>query len=135
MSRRDLINDVANIVEGCGFELSPHISSMTYQQNVSYDSLIPGKHDRAHFLLHSYEKTIQITVKWQEVSGTAIEKLGHTILDAKSRDVDHYIVVCGGGELVMRAIHYLNENAQNSNLIAMEVHELEEYLLEILAEE
>lgn len=135
MSRKDLIDDVKNIVEGCGFELSSRINSMTYREKVSYESLIPGKYERAHFLLRSYKKTIQITVKWQEVSGTTIEKLGHTILDAKSRNVDHYIVVCGGEELVMRAIHYLNDNAQNPSLVAMEARELEEYLLDILAEE
>ncbi|EOM7861829.1 PD-(D/E)XK nuclease superfamily protein [Escherichia coli] len=52
--------------------------------------------------------TVQITAKWQEVSGTAIEKLGHTVLDAQHTQHQSYFVVCGGGKLVTRAIDYLN---------------------------
>ncbi len=60
------------------------------------------------FLLFTSSGSIQITAKWQEVNGTAIEKLGHTALDAQNTRHQHYFVVCGGNKLVTRAINYLN---------------------------
>lgn len=87
----------------------------------------------AHFLLFTNTGTVQITAKWQEVSGTAIEKLGHTVLDAQHRQHQSYFVVCGGGKLVTRAIDYLNAHRTLApRLRAMQVKELESALEEII---
>jgi hypothetical protein len=77
-------------------------------------------------LLFTNTSTVQITAKWQEVSGTAIEKLGHTALDAQNTQHQNYFVVCGGGKLVTRAIDYLNgQQSLAPRLRAMQVAELE----------
>lgn len=106
---------------------------MTFRKNVSYSGLIAGKNETAHFLLFTNTGTIQITAKWQEVSGTAIEKLGHTALDAQQTQHQHYFVVCGGGKLVTRAIDYLNTHQSLSpRLRAMQIRELEPALEAII---
>ena len=126
MARCDLLNDIQCIIEGAGFEENNSQLPMTYQRNVRYQSLIDEKRDRAHFLLHTPDGCIQIVAKWQEVNGTAIEKLGHTVLDAAQTEHQRYIVICGGDELVTRAIDYLNNHRHIApKLEAMEAHELE----------
>jgi hypothetical protein len=129
MARTDLLKDIECIVEGLGFAHSDSKLPQTYQRNVSYPSIIEEKQDRAHFLLHTNRGQIQITAKWQEVNGTAIEKLGHTVLDAAHTRFDHYLVVCGGDQLVTRAINYLNSHQHIApRLRSMEVPELEDFL-------
>lgn len=129
MARADLLSDITNIVEGYGFSLSNNQHPMTYQRSVRYPSLIEEKNDTAHFVLYTSTERIQITAKWQEVGGTAIEKLGYTVLDAARTDYDRYWVVCGGDELVSRAIDFLNgQRVQAPKLWAMEVSVLEDLL-------
>ncbi|MDG2744336.1 PD-(D/E)XK nuclease superfamily protein [Vibrio parahaemolyticus] len=136
MARADLLSDITNIVEGYGFLQSNDQTPFTYQRSVRYLSLIDEKNDTAHFVLHTTTERIQITAKWQEVGGTAIEKLGYTVLDAGRTAYDRYWVVCGGDELVTRAIDFLNgQVAQAPKLFAMEVHTLEDLLSEITADE
>lgn len=133
MSRAELLHDIEAIVSGAGFELSSSETPMTFQKNVSYPGLIAGKNEIAHFLLFTPTGTVQITAKWQEVSGTAIEKLGHTALDAQNTQHQNYFVVCGGGKLVTRAIDYLNgHQALAPRLRAMQVQELEPALEAII---
>ncbi|ECG5958871.1 hypothetical protein E1630_22950 [Salmonella enterica subsp. enterica serovar Baguida] len=129
MSRVELLRDIEAIVSGAGFELSNTEIPMTFKKNVSYPGLIAGKNETAHFLLFTNTGTIQITAKWQEVRGTAIEKLGHTALDAQNTLHQHYFVVCGGDKLVTRAIDYLNgQRSLAPRIRAMQVEELESAL-------
>ncbi|MGC6030921.1 PD-(D/E)XK nuclease superfamily protein [Enterobacter cloacae complex sp. ESBL7] len=133
MSRAELLRDIEAIVSGAGFELNNSETPMTFKKNVSYSGLIAGKNEIAHFLLFTNRGTIQITAKWQEVNGTAIEKLGHTALDAQNTQHQHYFVVCGGGKLVTRAIDYLNDRQSLApRLRAMQVRELESALEAII---
>jgi hypothetical protein len=133
MSRAELLRDIEAIVSGAGFELSSSETPMTFRKNVSYPGLIAGKNEIAHFLLFTNTSTVQITAKWQEVSGTAIEKLGHTALDAQNTQHQNYFVVCGGGKLVTRAIDYLNgQQSLAPRLRAMQVAELEPALEAII---
>lgn len=133
MSRAELLYDIEAIVSGAGFELSSSESPMTFKKNVSYSGLIAGKNEIAHFLLFTNTGSIQITAKWQEVNGTAIEKLGHTALDAQHTRHQNYFVVCGGGKLVTRAIDYLNSHQSLApRLRAMQVRELESALEAII---
>lgn len=135
MARNDLLNDIKAIIEGLGFEENGSCSPMTYRRNVSYPSLIEGKNDNAHFLLYTQNGSIQIVAKWQEVNGTAIEKLGHTILDATRTTHQKYLVICGGNKLIRRAIDYLNGHTEIApRLEALEVTELEGKLEEQLFE-
>ncbi len=133
MSRAELLRDIEAIVSGAGFELSSSETPMTFKKNVSYPGLIAGKNETAHFLLFTNSGTVQITAKWQEVSGTAIEKLGHTALDAQNTHHQNYFVICGGGKLVTRAIDYLNsQQSLAPRLRAMQVAELEPALEAII---
>lgn len=136
MARAELLTDITNIIEGYGFSLSTAQTPMTYQRSVRYPSLIDEKSDVAHFVLYTTTERIQITAKWQEVGGTAIEKLGYTVLDAGRTEYDRFWVVCGGDELVTRAIDFLNgQNTQAPKLLAMEVHVLEDLLSELVTGE
>lgn len=133
MSRAELLRDIEAIVSGAGFELNSSEAPMTYKKNTSYPGLIEGKNETAHFLLFTNSGSIQITDKWQEVNGTAIEKLGHTALDAQNTRHQHYFVICGGNKLVTRAINYLNAHQHLApRLRAMEVRQLELALEAIL---
>ncbi|MGM5542240.1 hypothetical protein [Escherichia coli] len=69
MSRAELLRDIEAIISGAGFELSNSEAPMTFKKNVSYPGLIAGKNEIAHFLLFTNTGTVQITAKWQEVSG------------------------------------------------------------------
>lgn len=133
MSRPELLRDIEAIISGAGFEFNNSEAPMTFKKNTSYPGLIEGKNEIAHFLLFTDVGTIQITAKWQEVHGTAIEKLGHTALDAQNTQHQHYFVVCGGDQLVTREIDYLNAQRHfASRLKAMEVRELEPVLEALL---
>lgn len=133
MSRAQLLRDIEAIISGAGFEFNDSEAPMTFKRNASYLGLIEGKNEIAHFLLFTNTGTIQITAKWQEVRGTAIEKLGHTVLDAQNTHHQHYFVVCGGDKLVTRAINYLNVQQNLApRLKAMEVRDLELALEELL---
>lgn len=132
MSRAQLLRDIEAIISGAGFEFNDSEAPMTFKRNASYLGLIEGKNEIAHFLLFTNTGTIQITAKWQEVRGTAIEKLGHTVLDAQNTHHQHYFVVCGGDKLVTRAINYLNVQQNLApRLKAMEVRDLELALEEL----
>lgn len=129
MCRKQLIDDVTRVIESSGFEKNNSHMPFTYQRNVKYPSIIPEKQDTAHFLLHTKDESIQIVVKYQEVNGTAIEKLGYTALDANRTTHDHYLVVCGGKELVTRAISFLNGQKPSApKLHALDVYELDELI-------
>lgn len=133
MSRAELLHDIEAIVSGAGFELSCSEKPMTFKKNVIYTGLIADKNETAHFLLFTNTGSVQITAKWQEVNGTAIEKLGHTVLDAKNTPHQHYFVICGGGKLVTRAIDYLNDHQSLApRLRAMQIRELEPALEAII---
>lgn len=134
MCRKDLLKDVAAVIEGCGFEYSPFAQTFTYQRDVAYPSLIPDKTDRAHFLLNTAAGKIQIVVKYQKVKGTAIEKLAYTALDAARTEHNRFIVVCGGVELEGKALQFLNELKHTApKLEAIKVHDLEDVLLAAVA--
>ena len=110
MSRKDLLNDITSIFQGLGFSENTNEKPMTYQRNVKYPSIFSDKRDYAHFVVHTPIRTIQVVVKYQESAGTAIEKLGYTVMDAARSAYDDYLVVCGGCELLKhdRAIEFLN---------------------------
>lgn len=136
MSRIDLLSDITNIIESYGFAQSNNQHLMTYQRSIKYPSLIDDKNDTAHFILYTATERIQVMAKWQEVGGTAIEKLGYTVLDAARTDYERYWVVCGGDKLVRRAIDFLNgQKMQAPKLLAMDVNTLEDFLADITAGE
>ncbi|MCL1049849.1 hypothetical protein L2755_09470 [Shewanella abyssi] len=129
MSRQQLLDDVACVIEGNGFEESSDGLPFTYQRNVRYPSIIDGKRDTAHFLLHTRDGSIQLVVKYQEVNGTAIEKLGYTALDANRTPHQQYLVVCGGDKLLSQGIDFLNDRKSIApKLHALDVHELDELI-------
>lgn len=133
MTRTDLLNDIRYVLEGAGYMHSHSRTPFTYQINVRYPSEIEGKRDTAHFLVHTKNgTTIQIVAKFQEVNGTAIEKVAYSAVDARRTNFDHYIVICGGDKLVPCAIDYLNNHRDIApKLKAMEVHELENFLSDL----
>lgn len=129
MNRTDLLNDIRYVLEGAGYALSNSQAPFTYQINYRYPSEIAGKRDTAHFLLHTKYGVIQIVAKFQEVNGTAIEKVAYSAVDARRTNFDHYVVICGGEKLVPCAIDYLNKHRDIApKLTAMEVHELEDFI-------
>lgn len=131
-TRSELLNDIRYVLEGAGYSLNNSKLPFTYQINVRYPSEIKGKRDTAHFLVHTKTGTIQIVAKTQDVSGTAIEKVAYSAVDARRTHFNHYIVVCGGDKLVPCAIDYLNQHQDIApKLKAMEVHELEQFLSEL----
>lgn len=131
-TRNQLLNDIRYVLEGAGYSHSNSKNPFTYQINVRYPSEIKGKRDTAHFLVHTRTSTIQIVAKTQAVNGTAIEKVAYSAVDARRTHFDHYIVVCGGSKLVPCAIDYLNKHQDIApKLKAMEVHELEEFLVDL----
>ncbi|WP_354384756.1 PD-(D/E)XK nuclease superfamily protein [Vibrio owensii] len=131
MSRNQLLRDVESIIQGAGFECRHGSDSMTYQKNVSVEGLIEGGRDKFHFLLHTTKGDLPIVVRWQEVNGTALQKLGHTVLMAVNTEYNEFLVICGGRKLVMRAINYLNDHKKVApKLNAIQDYELEDILLE-----
>lgn len=131
MSRSQLLKDVESIIQGAGFECRAGNDVMTYQKNIAVDGLIEGVRDKIHFLLHTEKGDLPIIVKWQEVNGTAMQKLGHSVLMAIKTEYDELLVICGGRKLVMKAINYLNDHKHVApKLHAMQDYELEDILLE-----
>lgn len=129
MCRQQLLDDVTCVIEGNGFEESNNQQPFTYQRNVKYPSIIDGKRDTAHFLLHTKDGSIQLVVKYQEVNGTTIEKLGYTTLDANRTTHNQYLVVCGGKQLVSSGIDFLNARKNIApKLHALDVYELNELI-------
>lgn len=110
MCRKDLLNDISNTFQELGFSENMSRKPMTYQRNVKYPSIFSDKNDYAHFVVYTPVRTIQVVAKFQESNGTAIEKLGYTVIDAARSSYDDYLVVCGGKELLKhdRAIEFLN---------------------------
>lgn len=80
MCRTDLLKDTQRIIEGLGFEENQSEKPFTYQRNVKYPSIFSEKSDYANFLLHTPKGTIQVMARFQEVTGTAIEKLAYILL-------------------------------------------------------
>ncbi|NOH73340.1 hypothetical protein F0225_18665 [Vibrio pectenicida] len=131
MCRKDLLNDISNTFEELGFYESKSKQPMTYQRNVKYPSIFSNKSDYAHFVLYTTMRTIQVVVKFQESNGTAIEKLGYTIIDAARSSYDDYLVVCGGSELLKhdRAVEFLNSYRSTApKLTAITVKELASFI-------
>ncbi len=131
MCRTDLLKDTQRIIEGLGFEENQSEKPFTYQRNVKYPSIFSEKSDYANFLLHTPKGTIQVMARFQEVTGTAIEKLAYIPFDAARTSHNHYIVVCGGGELLKqnRAVRFLNEHKDDApKLHALDINHLESYL-------
>lgn len=131
MCRKDLLNDISSTFQELGFSESTSKQPMTYQRNVKYPSIFPDKSDYAHFVVHTPMRTIQVVAKFQESSGTAIEKLGYTVMDAARSSYDDYLVVCGGSELLKhdRAIEFLNSYRSSApKLTAVTVEELASFI-------
>ena len=131
MCRKDLLRDISSTLTNFGFTENNSGASMTYQSNVKYPSIFAGKNDYAHFIVHMPNSTIQVVAKFQESSGTAMEKLGYTAFDAERTEHDAYLVVCGGQELLRdhRALDFLNEKRHIApKLRALTVHGLSDYL-------
>ena len=110
MNRKILLDDISCVLREQGFIETTSEKPMTYQRNVKYPSIFPSKNDYAHYVVHTPKRTIQIVAKFQETNGTAIEKLGYTVMDAARTPYDDYVVVCGGSELLKddRAVSFLN---------------------------
>ncbi|OOF28579.1 PD-(D/E)XK nuclease superfamily protein [Salinivibrio sp. IB872] len=109
MSRQELVQQVEQTLIGLGFTENKSASVMCYRKNVSYPGLIQGQNSHAHFLVYAPRGTLQINVKFQQTSGTAIEKLAYCADDAETTEFDRYVVVCGGEQLLRNncAINYL----------------------------
>lgn len=135
MCRKALLGDITSVLEDLGFVKNNTKSPFTYQYNVKYPSLFKGKSDHAHFILYTPKRVIQLVAKYQESSGTAMEKLGYTVMDAARTLHDNYVVVCGGDELLKhdRAIDFINNQKVHApRLHALRVQELRSYLLDDL---
>ncbi|HAS6199423.1 TPA: hypothetical protein I7171_21835 [Vibrio vulnificus] len=131
MCRSELLKDTQRIIEDLGFEESQSGKPFTFQRNVKYSSIFSDKSDYANFLLHTHKGSIQVMVRFQEVSGTAIEKLAYIPLDAARTSHNHYIVVCGGVELLKqdRAVSFLNGHKVSApKLHALNIKRLSEYI-------
>lgn len=131
MCRKDLLNNISATLNECGLVESSFDNTMTYQRNVKYPSIFSDKNDRAHFVVHLPERTIQIVAKYQESNGTAIEKLAYTAMDAARTSYDDYLVICGGTELLKhsRAINFLNlSKSAAPKLNAIKLEELADIL-------
>ncbi|ELV7518401.1 hypothetical protein QMU85_003447 [Photobacterium damselae] len=131
MCRKLLLQQTSSVLENMGFKQDSSKNIFTYQYNVKYPSIFDGKNDHAHFVLYTPHGSIQLVVKFQESSGTAMEKLGYTVMDAARTEHISYVVVCGGSELMKHncAIRFLNENKHiASRLHALYVSDLSDYL-------
>lgn len=133
MSRKHLLADISATLKSIGLTQNSTKQSFTFQSNVRYSStLLPEKNDYAHFIVYTPQGSLQIAAKYQETSGTAIEKLAYTAMDAANSEHQEYLVVCGGQELLKhnRAVTFLNSRKDMApKLHALEVSELPERLL------
>ncbi|MFA0654494.1 PD-(D/E)XK nuclease superfamily protein [Vibrio sp. 10N.222.49.C12] len=131
MCRKDLLKDISEKLQSMGFTSSNTQSPFTYQSNVKYPSIFADKSDYAHYIVYTPTRTLQIVAKYQESTGTTIEKLGYTALDAARTEFDGYLVVCGGGELLKhgRAIDFLNAQKHIApRLHALRVQDLQQII-------
>ncbi|CCO46260.1 conserved hypothetical protein [Vibrio nigripulchritudo SOn1] len=131
MCRKTLLADIQAVIEGGGYFKSSDNRPFSYQTDVRYRSLISDKYDYAQFVLNTPCGTVQVNAKYQGVSGTTIEKLAYSVLDAERTEHQLYLVVCGGGELLRdrRAIQFLNQQAERApKLKAMTVAEFHDLL-------
>lgn len=131
MCRKELLRDISSTLTSLGFVASESGDSMTYQSNVKYPSIFADKSDYAHYIVYTPTRTLQIVAKYQESTGTTIEKLGYTALDAARTEFDGYLVVCGGGELLKhgRAINFLNAQKHIApRLHALRVQDLQKII-------
>lgn len=87
MCRTDLLSTTKYVIESLGFEESKSKKIYTYERDVKYPSIFSDKNDYANFLLYTPKGTIQIMVRFQEVSGTAIEKLAYIPFDVFSMNI------------------------------------------------
>ncbi|ENL4770673.1 hypothetical protein AB5F88_002184 [Vibrio parahaemolyticus] len=133
MSRKDLLTDICDCLKGIGLVQSSSQQPFTFQSNVKYSStLLPEKNDYAHFVIYTPKGSLQIAAKYQETTGTAIEKLAYTAMDAANSEHEEYLVICGGKELLKhnRAIDFLNRQRQLApKLLALRVEDLENHLM------
>ncbi|MEZ8886170.1 PD-(D/E)XK nuclease superfamily protein [Vibrio sp. 10N.222.51.E8] len=122
MCRKDLLNEISDTLQEMGFIASNTRAHFTYQSNIKYPSIFSEKNNYAHYILYTPIRTIQIVAKYQQSTGTAMEKLGYTVLDAARTEFDDYLVICGGGELLKGscAIDFLNKQKK----IAPRLHAL-----------
>jgi hypothetical protein len=136
MTRKTLLADISHCIEAIGFTRDISEKPFTYRENVKYPSKLLGmKSDYAHFILYTPKGSLQLVAKYQETSGTAIEKLAYTALDAANCDHFAYVVVCGGKELLKndRAIEFLNTQQHSApKLQAITIQGLKDYLLHFL---
>lgn len=131
MSRQELLKQVERTLVDLGFMESKVASVMSYRKNVSYPGLIQGQNSHAHFLVYAPRGTLQINVKFQQTSGTAIEKLAYCADDAETTEFDRYVVVCGGEQLLKKncAIDYLRSRQHRApKLLATTIDMLGHYL-------
>jgi len=132
MSRKHLLQDISSCLKTIGFKESASGEPNSFESNVRYPStLLPGKNDYAHFVLHTSLGTVQIAAKYQESHGTAIEKLAYTAMDAANSEHQEYLVVCAGEELLKhnRAINFLNAQRSSApKLLALNVNDLHSHL-------
>lgn len=133
MDRKKFLSEVATCIEFAGFKRCSSGQIFTYKMNVRYPSkLLNMKSDYAHFILYtSTQDPIQIVVKFQESSGTAIEKLAYNALDAANCEYEKYLIVCGGKELLKgnRALDFLNKQKNIApKLLAVDLNGLKEFL-------
>ncbi|KJF92521.1 PD-(D/E)XK nuclease superfamily protein [Photobacterium angustum] len=138
MCRKLLLQQTSSVLETMGFKQGSSKDIFTYQYNVKYPSIFEGKNDHAHFVLYTPHGTVQLVVKFQESPGTAMEKLGYTVMDAARTEHTRYVVVCGGSELMKHncAIHFLNDRKFiASRLHALYVNDLSEYLKQFMLPE
>ncbi|PST85347.1 hypothetical protein C9I86_19530 [Photobacterium sp. NCIMB 13483] len=131
MCRKLLLQQTSSVLETMGFKQDSSKDTFTYQYNVKYPSIFEGKNDHAHFVLYTPHGSVQLVVKFQESSGTTIEKLGYTVMDAARTEHTSYVVVCGGSELMKHncAIRFLNDRKCIApRLHALYANDLSEYL-------
>ncbi|MEZ8147725.1 PD-(D/E)XK nuclease superfamily protein [Enterovibrio norvegicus] len=135
MTRKNLLSDIETTLGSLGFTKSDSGDHYTYQCNVKYPSMFSDKNDYAHFVLYTSKGSIQIMAKFQENTGTAIDKVAYNAMDAVRTPHSHYIVVCGGKEMLKpgRAIDFLNKQISTApKLQALEAQQLGNYLKSIL---
>ncbi|OEE48829.1 hypothetical protein A1OS_23625 [Enterovibrio norvegicus] len=135
MTRKILLSKIESTVEALGFLLCNSGTDYTYQRNVKYPSMFSHKNDYAHFVLYTPLGSIQIMAKYQENTGTAIDKLAYNAIDAARTEHGHYIVVCGGKEMLKpgRAIDFLNKHKMSApKLRATDATQLRSLLIKLL---
>lgn len=135
MNRKELCNDAKYIIEGLGFALSNTCQPYTYQKDVPCSSVIDEMRDYSQFVLYTPSGTVQIFIRYQDVSGTTIQKLAYIPIAVSRSNYNRSIVVYGGRELLKkeRAKTFLDScKGIAPNLDTMRIEELENYLINYL---